>query len=179
MMADYALFINGVFRKVLDDIRFAQESDPDLILYLQPYSGAAIKRLAVDPPSQDNPVRLFISTSTALMKVSYTCEIVGWDDKTLLRAERKDEIEKVIRKYQTTEDGLYMHGHSGGPEARNLLHVRSIQRFSLPFSVEKLIKLSDGSGYSPHRATSGGWSYVKNPDPDFLFKQLNGFSLKA
>lgn len=175
-MANYSLFINGVFREVLDDIRDAQNQQPDLVLFLQPYAGQLIVRLAKDPPGIDTPVVLFLSTTTELAKVSYTCEIVGWNDKTMLSEEEKNTISEVIEKYQPTErGGIYMQGHKGGPEAKNLLHVMHMRRLSLPFTVQELVKLSDGSSYSPKRSTAGGWSYVENPDPEFMFERINGF----
>jgi len=175
-MSNYSLFINGVYRRVLDDIRKAHESEPDLILYLQPYSGQLIVRLAKDPPTQAHPVTLFLSTTTEVAKVSYTCEIVGWCDKTKLGERELAAFSEVIQKYQPTErGGIYMRGHESGPEAKNLLHVMHMRRLSLPFSVEHLVKQSDHSRYSPNRTTAGGWSYVENPDPDFLYERVNGF----
>ena len=176
-MSNYSLFINGVYRQVLDDIRTAQEAEPDLILYLQPYAGQQIVRLAKDPPSLESPVTLYLSTTSELAKVTYTCDVVGWSDKSVLSQQEFAAISEVIKKYQPTErGGIYMHGHPGGPEAMNLLHVQGMVRLALPFSVQKLTKLSDSTAYSPRRTTAGGWSYVENLEGDFLFERVNGYS---
>jgi hypothetical protein len=176
-MPEYALFMNGVFREVLDDIRSVQEHLPDQVLFLQPYTGERIVKFAENPPSSDDPVRMFISITTDLSKVRYTCEIVGWDDKTLLTGRKRELISEIIAKYEPTErGGIYTHGREGGPECRNLLHVRRMQKLVRPFGVEKLIKVSDHTPYSPQRSTSGGWSYVENFDADFLFERIHGYT---
>src|SRR6185503_10836174 len=127
-------FMNGVYREVLDDIRRVQEYLPDQILYLQPYAGELIAQLAKHPPSTEEPVRMFISLTTELNKIHYTCEIVGWDDKTVLTGRKRELISDIIAKYEPTErGGIYLQGHEGGSECVNLLHVRRMQRLALPF----------------------------------------------
>ncbi len=60
-MADYSLFLNGVFEEVLDDIYKVHQFLPEQVLYLQPYAGQPIKNLADEPPSVDDPLQLFLS----------------------------------------------------------------------------------------------------------------------
>lgn len=167
--------MNGVYRGVLDDILKVQQHLPDQVLYLQPYAGERIVKLADCPPSSDSPVRMFISLTDDLPRVRYLCEIVGWDDKTALTGPKHDIIETLIRQFQPTEDGIYMHARDGGPECRNLLHVRRMRKLARPFGVENLIKLTDKTAYSPNRATAGGWSYVEVPDDEFLFERIHGY----
>ena len=158
-MRDYALFINGIYEVVLDDIAKAQAADPGLLLYLQPYAGSAIAALRDSPPSKDDSVLLYASTTSDLERVHYTAEIVRWDDKTQLGPARRNLIERRLAQYQPTEDGLYDAAGDGDGTSINLLTVRNIVKIPEPFPVEHLIKVSDNQ---PHgkRTTAGGWSYV-------------------
>ena len=44
----------------------------------------------------------------------------------------------------------------------NLLCIQELVRLEAPFSVECLVKTSDGKPLSPRRTRSGGWSYVES-----------------
>ena len=75
-MSAYALFINGVFRNVLEEILEALAKEPGRIYYLQPHSGSPIVGLQKDPPSESLRVPLYMSTTDDLKSVSYKAEIV-------------------------------------------------------------------------------------------------------
>ena len=76
-----AIFINGVYRGVIEEILLVQEHVPEHIMFLQPHSAERIVHLADHPPSVEDRVRLFLSTTEELPIVRYTAEIVGWDNK--------------------------------------------------------------------------------------------------
>lgn len=159
-MQTYSLFINGVFDNVLEEILNTQRVAPDQILFLQPYSGRRIKRLESDPPTAENPVRLYLSTSGALSEVSYTADVVGWEDKGAMSVDRREIVVKILKCFQPGEEGLYYHPRSGEPSV-NLLSIRRLAKLHNPFSVAELIKISDHEPLSENRSTSGGWSYVR------------------
>ena len=161
-MRAQAIFLNGVYRVVLEDILRIQRSLPEHIMYLQPYSGNRINFLAESPPSLDDPVRLLISTTEDLAKVEYAAEIVGWDDKTALDEAKWKVLNRVISTLQPTEPGLYDASRTPDKQSINLLHVRRMQRLRQPFAVGELVKTSDGQPVSEARTTAGGWAYVRN-----------------
>ena len=172
MMRSDALFVNGVFEGVLQEIVAVQSQLPEQILYLQPYSESRIVELAENPPSVDVPVRLFASLTTDLNTVHYVAEVVGWDNKQELSAPRLEQLNRIIRSLQPGEGGVY---ETAGPENRkctNLLHVRRLKRLPKPFSVVLLTKVNDGKPVSPNRETSGGWAYVWNPEEAWLREYL-------
>lgn len=168
-MPTLALFINGIFGGVLDEIMKAQANSPGLTLYLQPYSGSPFKMLKNNPPTPEEPVKLYASTSKDLAVVSYTADIIGWEDKTQLSEAHKAEIEAAIRKYQPDEvDGrtgaaLFHYAGGGTHPSVNLLCVQSVVKLEAPFSVKELVKRSDGKPLSTNRSRSGGYSYVWPP----------------
>ncbi len=163
-MALEALFINGVYESVLEEICRTQSVLPDQILFLQPYSSRPIVDLQIFPPTVNDPMRLFLSTTTDLPTVRYVAEIVGWDDKRTLTPEKRALIEQIIRLLQPGERELYDASAAPGGVSLNLLHVRRLKKLHEPFSVERLVKVRDGGRLSPNRSMSGGWSYVQ-PDP--------------
>ena len=111
-------------------------------------------------------MRLFLSTTGNLPAVRYQGEIVGWDDKRSIAADKRAVIESIIRVLQPGERELYDASAAPGGVSLNLLHVRRLQRLQQPFSVERLVKVRDGGRLSPNRSMSGGWSYVRpNPAP--------------
>jgi len=148
------IFINGVYSKVLSDIFDVQNLVPEQILYLQPYSGERIVKLSDNPPSVENPVRLFLSLTDDLPTIRYTCEIVGWNDKRELAGRRREIIESVIRSFQPTEQGVYASVRA--VECVNLLFVWRMRQLSKPFSVAELHKVVDDQPVSTNRQTSGG-----------------------
>jgi hypothetical protein len=76
-----ALFLNGVYEDVLQEIISSQSKTPGLICYLQPYKGEVIKLLQNIDPSEANPVTLYASGTKSLDVIHYTGDIVGWMDK--------------------------------------------------------------------------------------------------
>lgn len=58
-MRQQALFINGVYRSVLEEILATQSVLPEQILFLQPFGPRAILGLQHSTPSVDDPMRLF------------------------------------------------------------------------------------------------------------------------
>jgi 5-methylcytosine-specific restriction protein A len=163
-----ALFLNGVWDDVLQDILKIQAYLPEQILYLQPYSSERIVHLAENPPSVDDPVRLLVSITDDLARVHYIAEIIGWDDKRELGWAKLHALNRVIYPLQPTEEGVYLKAKPEGPDCVNLLYVRRLRKLSKPFSVDQLTVTSTGQPHSTGRSTSGGWSYVVNPGADWL-----------
>ena len=152
-----ALYLNGIFREVLDDIAKIHENRPNLQLYLQPYTETPITHLRDNPPEKLDPVRLYASTTDDLSHVGFIADIIRWEDKTTIAPERRTRIEKRLADYQPTEEGLYNvpeHGIS-----RNLICVLRMKRLDVPFAVSQLIK-TDNSEPLGVRSTPGGWAYV-------------------
>lgn len=163
-MRSEALYINGIFREVLDDIANVHATRPELQLYLQPYTEAPITHLRDNPPEKLDPVRLYASTTDDLSHVGFIADIIRWEDKTTISPDRRARIEKRLADYQPTESGLYNvpeHGIS-----RNLICVLRMKRLDVPFVVSELIK-TDNNEPLGVRATPGGWAYVfARPDDD-------------
>jgi 5-methylcytosine-specific restriction enzyme A len=166
------LFINGVFESVLEEICEVQTHLPHHIMFLQPYSTERIVRLAEQPPSVDDRVRLFISTTQNLAQVHYTAEIVGWQHKSALSEAQVRVLQRLIWTLQPQEGGLYYMYKDEGRQSANLLHVWQMQKLRNPFSVTELIRTNTGESLSPNRTTAGGWSYVRNPDDGWLAQFL-------
>lgn len=156
-----AIFLNGVYEAVIEDILRIQKPLPEQILYLQPHSGSRIVHLDENPPRIEDSVRLFLSTTTDLSTVQYVAEIVGWDDKRKLSEEKGHALNRIIWTLQSTEPGLYDFSGTDSPSL-NLLHVRRMQQLSEPFGVDMLVKTSDAEAVSAGRTTAGGWTYVEN-----------------
>ncbi len=160
-MRPEALFINGVYESVLQEISQIQFILPEQILFLQPYASKPIVLLQENPPSVDSPMRLFLSLTNDLSHVHYEGEVVGWEDKRLLAEHKRAALTRIIQALQPNEDGLY-DASPTGEKSVNLLYVRRIRKLDAPFSVEQLTKILDEEPLSSGRTTSGGWSYVKN-----------------
>ena len=169
-MRDYALFINGVFEDVLKDIFDVQMHLPELPLFLQPYSKERIVKLAEDPPTTDDPVRIFFSLTDDLNHIHYTGELVGWRDKKKLQNAELMIMNRLIYMFQRTENGVYR--KVGKKKCKNLLLVRRMKKISKPFSVAELYLISTDEPHSIDRTTSGGWSYVKCPNDAWLRQWL-------
>jgi hypothetical protein len=165
-MRDEGVFLSGVHRRVLEEILEIQGVLPEHILFLQPSKGKAIVGLRDNPPTVDDPVRLFMSVTTDLPTVRYEAEIVGWDDKRNIERTRRNAIERLLWTLQPGEGGLYDASQSETGESVNLLNVRRLQRIAEPFTVERLIKTFGGDGVSPNRSQAGGWTYVRSEPSD-------------
>lgn len=156
-----ALFLNGVYQSVLDEILAVQSVLPEQIMFLQPYKSQAIVRLRDDRPSVDDPMRLLISLTTSLATVGYAAEIVGWDDKRQLPGTPRHRVlNRLICTLQPNEGGLYNLSQAEDGESVNLLHVRRLRAVASPFSVSRLTK-TDGEPLSDQRTTAGGWAYIR------------------
>lgn len=160
-MRAQALFINGIYRSVLEEILRTHSVNAGRTLYLQPFDGRPIVMLRDNPPTVDDPVRLYASTTDELSHVSYSAEIVGWEDKTKLSRLRTREINESIKSFQPGEECLYDHAKTPGKPSLNLIHIRSLVRLPAPFSVANLIKISDGEPFSTKKTQPGGWSPVR------------------
>jgi 5-methylcytosine-specific restriction enzyme A len=152
-----ALYLNGVFETVLNEILIVQEKQPELICYLQPYTPKKIAGLEELPPTPERPMRLYISTTGNLEQVTYHAELVGWRDKQVIPADELEKLNEHIQRFQPKEEGIYQE-HQGKP-CKNLLFIRSLERLRHPFPVGRLIKISDGQSYKT-RSQAGGWSSV-------------------
>ena len=157
----HGLFIRGIYRSVLDEILCTHRTQPDFTLYLQPFDGDPIRMLKDAPPTTKNPIRLYASTSEDPGIVSFTADIVGWEDKTTLSPSKKHRIESTIREYQPREEGLYDQSNAPGKPSLNLVLVQRLIELPSPFCVTNLIKISDGKPYSPKKTSPGGWSRVR------------------
>lgn len=154
-----ALFINGVFEAVLEEIIRAQKERPTLVCYLQPHSARRVTALESANPSVTIPVPLYASTTTNLGAVCYKASIVGWENKQSMSKARIAEVSREIARHQPDENELYTHLPSGKP-CVNLLSIVNLVRLPNPISVTNLVKVNDGTPVKP-RTQAGGWSYVK------------------
>ena len=164
-MSDWALFINGIYDLVLDHMVAEHSRSPERTLFIQPFSGGIIKRLKDNIPSPEAPVTLYASITKDLHNICYQGEVVGWEDKESVTADRIQELEAIFIQYQPTEqgndeEGLGIHRNPG----RNLIHVRRMVKLETPFSVGELIKISDGKPLSTNRTRAGGYSCVRIPE---------------
>ena len=171
-MRDCAIFLNGVFENLLQQILRIQGRLPEHVMYLQPYSGSRIVLLDEHPPSTADPVQLFLSTTEKLSEVAYTCEIVRWEDKRELKEYRIAQLNRTLSEFQPTEEGIYGLGEPGKPDMVNLLHVRRMKKLATPFSVSELRNIKDQQPLSTNRSRAGGWTYIVPPDVEWLEKHL-------
>lgn len=154
---DKALYINGVFEDVLEEILGSQEKHPDKIYYLQPYSESSIKQLKEAPPTEVSPLPLYISTTTQLNQICYSAVIVGWEDKNEIPSERMAILNAHIKQFQPKEGEIYLEAR--GKKCVNLISIKNLQKLSNQLSTSNLIKVSNGEPLKP-RSRAGGWSYV-------------------
>ena len=159
-MRSQAIYMNGIFQVVLDDIVKVQTEYPHQVLFLQPYSSDAIAYLRDDPPTPSDPVKLYASVTDDLQHVRYTADVIAWRDKTLIPhdSDQHRNIEEIIAKYQPTEEGLY-HVPEGGI-SRNLLYVMRMRRLAEPFSVDNLFLIDGNRPVSLNKTQPGGWMNV-------------------
>jgi 5-methylcytosine-specific restriction enzyme A len=152
-----ALYINGVFDDVLDEIMKSQEKNPGRPFYLQPYSESQIKELKENPPSPGCPLSLYISTTAQLNQICYSAEIIGWEDKNDLPAERLRLLNEHIKLFQPKEEKIYF--EVKGKKCVNLISIMNLRKLSNQLSTSNLIKISNGEPLK-NRSRAGGWSYV-------------------
>jgi hypothetical protein len=151
-----ALYLNGVFDGVLQEIVKVHEAVPEQILFLQPFSMSQISAVAKDIPTPDNPVRLYVSITADLTHVHYVGEVVGWEDKRTIAPNTKSVFETLITAFQPGETNLYDKGV-------NVLVVRRLMKLAAPFSVGHLVVRSTMEPLG-ERATAGNWAFVL-PEP--------------
>jgi len=152
-----ALFINGVYESVLEEIVKSQEENSSMVFYLQPFSTSPIKKLKNSPPDERSPMSLYLSTTGQLNQICYIAKIVGWEDKKELSQERLDFLNNHIKKYQPKEGEIYFQVR--GKNCVNLISIINLRKITNQLSVTNLIKESNGEPLK-HRSRSGGWSYL-------------------
>jgi hypothetical protein len=157
----FALFINGVYESVLEEILAIQSELPEHIMFLQPHATSRIVKLHDSPPTVDDPITLFASTTEDLSTVKYKAEIVGYDDKRQLDEHRERVLNRLIWTLQPNEGGLYRL-RDDGSDYVNLLHVRRMKKVHKPYSVSELTNVKNDQPLAEGRSTAGGWIYV-NP----------------
>jgi hypothetical protein len=157
-MQKRALFLNGVYDNVLREIVASQTAHPGEIFFLQPYKSHRMTVFADNPPSSEEPVLVYVSTTDDLSHVRYVAEIVHWEDKRQIPPDRLTLLNKRIKRLQPKEKEIYR--TAGRGECVNLLSIRNLQQLAKPFSVAHLTKTADGQPLSSNRSRSGGWSYV-------------------
>ena len=152
-MRDRAIFLNGVYDRILDEITEIHCKGPTQGLFIQPTGDGVIRYLQTSLPSRDDPVTLYCSTTEDLQNVHYTAQIVDWDNKYELEGKKRERAKRLIKQFQKKEGaGLF--------EALNLIEVQHMRRFAEPFPVDKLIKINNGEPLSDSRTRSGGFAYV-------------------
>jgi hypothetical protein len=159
-----ALFLNGVYESVLEEILAVQAALPEQIMFLQPHKAQAIARFREHPPSVDDPTLLLMSLTSDLPTVRFVAEVVGWDDKRHLSEEKRLVLSCLIWTLQPNAGGLHDASRAEGGRSVNLLHVRRLRKLRKPFSVGDLRNAGDGDPVSDKRSTAGGWVYVKTED---------------
>jgi 5-methylcytosine-specific restriction endonuclease McrA len=164
----YAIFLNGVFESVLQEILTAQERNDGMICYLQPYKSRPIKLLQDAPPSVQYPIPLYISTTTQLDRICYIADIIGWEHKQDISPARLRELNDHITQYQPGEEEIYLHTKSGAV-CVNLLSVINLTRVPNQFSVTNLVKIKKNAPLKA-RTQAGGWAYV-HPLPAWISEE--------
>jgi 5-methylcytosine-specific restriction endonuclease McrA len=154
---EIALYLNGVYEDVLDEIMNSQEKKPGKTFYLQPYATFPIKELKQCPPSINSPLPLYISTTAQLDQICYSAEIIGWEDKNEIPKKRLQALNEHIKLFQPKEGEIYFEAQ--GKRCVNLLSIKNLKKLSNQLSTSNLIKKSNGEPLKP-RTRPGGWSYV-------------------
>ncbi len=154
-----ALFINGIYDAVLQDIYAAQEERGGGDSFLQPYKGVVITMLRKRPPTPDASVRLYISTTANLSQICYTAEIVGWEDKREMTQARRGVVKRHLVRYQPGETNLFDGIGKAGETAVNLVTIRNLLPLDTFYATSLLTKCSDDLPLKK-RTRSGGWSEV-------------------
>ncbi|MFA5177573.1 MAG: HNH endonuclease signature motif containing protein [Candidatus Omnitrophota bacterium] len=154
-----ALFINGVYATVLEEIISSQAMQGGGVNYLQPYKRAVIQMLKNSPPTMESPVTLYISTTKNLKNICYTAEIIDWRDKRELTNKEKTQVLAHLREYQPGEKALFAAEEEVGEKAVNLLTLRNVAHCTTLLPTSVLRKKSDGLALKP-RTRAGGWSEV-------------------
>jgi hypothetical protein len=154
-----ALFINGIYKDVLDEILKAQNEHGVEESFLQPYKGYIIAFLKKRQPTPETPVRLYVSTTENLAQICYTAEVVRWEDKWRLAERRRQQVLDHLSRYQPGEAGYFKESDKTTKKAVNLITIRSLKQLDSLHSTTLLRKVSDGRPLM-RRYRAGGWSEV-------------------
>jgi len=155
------LFINGIYKNVLEEILKAQKKEPHGSFYLQPYSAQKILMLKKNNPTSETPITLYLSTTDNYNTIAYIAEIIGWENKSELSKTRESFLNKRIKKYQPGEEKIYRVKNKQGDESINLITIRNLERLTNNLSTQILLKKSDNLPLQA-RTRAGGWSEVYN-----------------
>lgn len=166
-----SLFLNGVFEQVLNEIERAQQADPDLICYLQPYKPILIRRLKELQPDLTSPWKLYLSVTDSLAVVSFEAEVVVWRDKAKLTADEIAGLNRHFVSHQPGERGVHL-SDAGREAGSNLLGIVRLRRIDPPLFVSAFKKLSDDLPLK-ERTRAGGWSYVISPESPGDFELIS------
>ncbi len=169
IMQQYAVFENGVFEEVLDEILKSQETQAEKVFFLQPHSSVPIVRLKTDLPDIEKPSPIYISTTSNLNEISYVASIVGWENKQELPQAKLTELNQHMEQYQPKEREVYL--EHKGKKCINLIHIQHLRKLDVHIPVKKMIKITDNQ---PHgkRTRAGGFSYVYPLSEDLLNLKL-------
>jgi hypothetical protein len=110
-------------------------------------------------PSPKNPIRLYASTTENLSNVCYTAEIIGWEDKRVLSARRKKEVNAYLREYQQDETDLFDGVQEAAERSVNLITIQNLLKLDSLSATSVLTKVSDNLPLQ-RRSRAGGWSEV-------------------
>ena len=154
-----ALFINGVYEEVLNEIINAQISRGGGHSFLQPYKGVVVRMLNKQAPTSETPIRLYLSTTKNLSQICYIAEIVGWEDKRHLSELRRHEVSEFLHLYQPGEAGYFDEFKEEEQKYINLITIRRLRLLESLHSTSLLRKVSDGLPLKK-RTRAGGWSEV-------------------
>lgn len=152
-----ALFANGIFEEVLDEIIASQRKSKQSVFYMQPFSEKIIRSLKDFLPGDNFKWILYASTTKDLNHIQYIAEIVGWENKQELSPERFAFVDTQLRVTQPGEGGLYP--EKSGKKCMNLISITNLRKLSSPIPVNQIFKTSDGTSLKS-RSRAGGWSYV-------------------
>lgn len=158
-MRNTALFINGIYESVLDEISRCQANVPNGHTYLQPHSSRVIQKLRKHPPSETWPLRLYASTTADLSRIRFTAEIIQWEDKRSLSAGRRQQVREHLDRHQPGEVKLFLGEEGEVNDSVNLLTIRNLREIDHSYFTSILTKVSDNSTLKK-RSRSGGWSEV-------------------
>jgi len=172
-----ALFLNGVFEEVLEEILTAQQNTENLTCFLQPYSSRVIKLLEKNDFDIRPSIPFYLSTTLSLSSVVYVAEIVGWTNKRDLIG-NKETLNKYNQQIKTTqpiqEEVYFYSDKEQSKECVNLIFVKNIKKLTHPLSTSYLTKKSDNLPLKP-RTRSGGWSSVQLVPTELLEARKVGF----
>ena len=158
-----ALFINGIYKGVLEEILNSQKSRNGGVSYLQPYKGEVIKILKKQQPTILTPIRLYISTTDNLSQICYTADIIGWEDKRECSEARRNEVYRHLETFQPGEAGYFKNFDKNENKAFNLISIQNLYQLDTFHSTNILRKISDGMPLKK-RTRAGGWSPVYDLD---------------